>query len=77
MEIERGMKQYDVLNYKIDYYIPVLKLAIEYDENDHKDYTYNKQELRQKDIENKLGCSFIRLSDKNTDIYNLGKIARK
>lgn len=31
----KGIKQYPVFNYRIDYYIPELKLAIEYDENDH------------------------------------------
>ncbi|WP_299009280.1 DUF559 domain-containing protein [uncultured Tenacibaculum sp.] len=51
--------QYPVLNYKIDWYIPELKLAIEFDEKHHKkneklDYK------RQKEIEKKLGCKFLR-----------------
>ena len=54
-----------------DYYIPNLNIAIEYDENDHKNYTYEQQEGRQKKIEKELGCRFIRISDKNTDEFNI------
>ena len=75
--INKGIKQYKVLNYKIDYYIPSINIAIEYDENNHSGYTYEQQEFRQKIIENKLKCNFIRLSDKNTTEYNLGIIARE
>lgn len=71
-----GIRQYSVLNYKIDYYIPNLKLAIEYDENDHKGYTYEEQEGRQKEIEKILGCNFIRLSDKNSHLYNIGLVMK-
>ena len=31
----QGEKQFKVLSYRIDYYIPSLNIAIEYDENDH------------------------------------------
>ena len=60
-----------MFNYRIDYYIPNLNIAIEYDENDHKNYTYEQQEGRQKKIEKELGCRFIRISDKNTDEFNI------
>ena len=66
-----GIRQYRVFNYRIDYYIPNLNIAIEYDENDHKNYTYEQQEGRQKKIEKELGCRFIRISDKNTDEFNI------
>lgn len=61
-----GESQYSCCNnkYKIDYYIPSLNIAIEYDENDHKYYTYDNQEGRQKEIENELNCKFIRVSNK-------------
>lgn len=62
------INQYSVSSYRIDGYIPQLKLAIEYDENEHKNYTYEKHEGRQEKIENKLGCKFIRVSDE----YNYG-----
>ncbi len=67
-----GIRQYKVLNYRIDYYIPSLKIAIEYDENDHSGYSYESQELRQKIIEKELKCKFIRLSDKEENAFNLG-----
>lgn len=67
----KGVRQYKVFNYRIDYYIPDLKIAIEYDENDHKGYSYEKQEGRQKKIEDELGCRFIRISDKETNEENI------
>ncbi|WP_209014002.1 antA/AntB antirepressor family protein [Clostridium perfringens] len=72
-----GKEQYHVLNYFIDYYIPTLKIAIEYDENDHKNYTYKQHELRQKQIEKELGCNFIRLSDSKSDAYNIGFVLKE
>ena len=72
----KGIKQYPVFNYRIDYYIPELKLAIEYDENYHKHYTYENQELRQLKIENKLNCKFIRLNDSVSDIKNIAKVSK-
>lgn len=71
-----GIKQYRVLNYRIDFYIPSLNIAIEYDENAHKSYTYVQQEGRQKDIEQELGCKFVRVSDKNSDEYNIGYVIK-
>ena len=67
----KGIRQYKVFNYRIDYYIPDLKIAIEYDENDHKGYSYEKQEGRQKKIEKELKCRFIRVSDKETNEENI------
>ena len=72
-----GKKQYNVLNYRIDYYIPHLNIAIEYDENGHDYYTYEQHEGRQKEIEKELGCKFIRVIDKESDDYNLGYIIKK
>lgn len=73
----KGQTQYAVFNYRIDYYIPELNIAIEYDENDHKGYTCEKQELRQKRIENELGCRFIRVSDKDSNAYNVGLVIKE
>lgn len=72
-----GTRQYKVLDYRIDFYIPSLNIAIEYDENNHKYYTYEQQELRQELIENALHCRFIRLSDKDTDEVNLAKVIKE
>lgn len=69
-------KQYPCLQYNIDLYIESLKIAIEYDENEHKFYSYENQELRQKNIEKELSCRFIRVSDKNSDEYNIGYVIK-
>ena len=72
-----GIKQYNVLNYRIDYYIPSLNVAIEYDENGHKDYTYEAHELRQVLIEKELGCRFIRVTDNKDDEFNIGLVIKE
>lgn len=47
----KGKKQYYINGYRIDYYIPLYNIAIEYDENGHKNYTYSEHEGRQREIE--------------------------
>lgn len=81
LNIIDGQAQYIVknengTNYRIDYYIPSLNVAIEYDEDNHKNYTYNQHEGRQKEIEDKLRCKFIRVSDKNSDEHNIGIVLK-
>lgn len=71
-----GIKQYNILSYRVDYYIPELKIAIEYDENEHKYYTYEQHENRQKQIEKELNCKFIRVSNKFSNGYNIGLILK-
>ena len=78
----QGVRQYLVKNfngvhYRIDYCIPSLNIAIEYDENGHEHYTYEKQEGRQKEIENKLGCRFIRVTDNDSHYFNIGKVIKE
>ena len=74
----KGIRQYSVIDnkYRIDYYIPSINVAIEYDENEHKNYSYEKHEGRQLEIEKKLGCRFIRISDDNTNSYNIGFVIK-
>lgn len=48
--------------YRIDWYIPELKLAIEYDEHHHK-YHSEDDAKRQAEIEAELGCKFARYTD--------------
>lgn len=55
--------QYPVFQYRIDIYLPDFNIAIEYDENAHKHYTYEAQELREMNIKNEIGCKFIRVTD--------------
>lgn len=74
-----GIRQYSINGgkYRIDYYIPKLNIAIEYDKNGHKYYTYEQQKGRQTYIEKELGCKFIRISDKHNDEYNIGVILKE
>ena len=63
--------------YFIDFYLPDHRIAIEIDENDHvyRNPKYEKQ--REKFIQKKLNCKFIRCNpdDPNFNIYSLlGKI---
>ncbi|MDD5792069.1 MAG: Bro-N domain-containing protein [Erysipelotrichaceae bacterium] len=75
MNIKKGIKQYDVLGkYKIDYYMPDFKLAIEYDENGHSGYTYEQHEGRQKEIEKELCCKFVRLDNRDDIFVNIAKV---
>lgn len=72
----KGERQYSILSYRIDYYIPSLNIAIEYDENNHEHYTYEQHESRQEEIERELNCKFIRVSDENTNEYNIGYVIK-
>ena len=72
-----GVRQYKVGSYKIDYYIPSLNIAIEYDENDHLGYSYEAHEGRQKEIEDTLKCRFIRVTDSNTNNFNVGLVLKE
>ena len=72
----KTIRQYSVLDYRIDLYIEDLNIAVEYDENNHKDYSYEEHEGRQDLIEKELGCKFIRLSDKEDDLYNIGLVMK-
>lgn len=68
--------QYKYENYRIDLYLPDLKFAIEYDENDHKDYTYKQQEYREEYLTKQLSCKFIRLSDHVSDGRNIAIVSK-
>lgn len=72
-----GIRQYNINSYRIDYYIPSLNLAIEYDENDHRGYSYEAHEGRQKEIEDTLKCRFIRVTDNNTNNFNIGLVLKE
>ena len=71
------VRQYKCKNYKIDLYIEDLKVAVEYDENNHSNYSYESQEGRQKEIEESLGCRFIRVGDENSHAYNVGLVMKQ
>lgn len=70
-------RQHGVLGkYRIDLYIDDLNVAIEYDENNHDNYAYEQHEGRQKEIEKKLGCKFIRVNDFKSSAYNVGLVMK-
>ncbi|EDU7693058.1 hypothetical protein JJJ47_001766 [Salmonella enterica] len=54
------IKQYRVLNYRIDGYDAVNNIAYEIDEPEHE-YKKEHDEIRQRRIENALGCKFVRI----------------
>ena len=77
IEFQKSIQNKKGTNYKIDCYIPSLNIAIEYDENGHANYTYEAHEGRQKEIEKELGCKFIRVTDKESDEYNIGLVIKE
>ena len=77
IEFQKSIQNKKGTNYRIDCYIPSLNIAIEYDENGHANYAYEAHEGRQKEIENKLGCRFIRVTDKESDEYNIGLVIKE
>lgn len=70
--------QYNIDNkYRIDFYIPKLNIAVEYDEEQHYTEYNQKMDLeRQKYIEDKLGCKFIRCDYRDSDIKNVMKVVK-
>lgn len=67
-------QQYSVDKYRVDFYSKDFNLVVEYDENGHK-YRQDEDELRQKHIENKLRCHFIRIKEGQESI-GLGEIVK-
>ena len=55
------------LSYRIDLYFHDYKLAIETDENVHSDRSIDYEIKRQKVIEQKLECKFIRIDPDKED----------
>ena len=64
---EKIILQHNVLGYRIDAYFPKYKLAIEADEKEHNEMDIDYEIERQKAIENKLGCEFIRIDPAKKD----------
>ena len=54
--------QYQVDQYRIDLYIPKYNLAIEFDEDAHR-FKQDYDADRQKYIEDKIGCKFLRIKE--------------
>lgn len=67
-------QQYRIDNYRVDFYSKEFNLVVEYDENGHN-YRQNEDKIRQKHIENKLGCHFIRVKEGQESV-GLGEIVK-
>ena len=67
---EETLPQHSVLIYQIDLYFPEHKLAIEVDEKGHTDRNINNEIERQKAIEEKIKCKFIRINH-DAEIYDI------
>ena len=65
--------QFKIHSYFIDLYSPTYKIAIECDENGHKNRDASYEIYRQKTIEKMLNCKFIRYNphDKDFNMYQL------
>ena len=67
-EEENMQTQYTVLHYRIGPYFHEYKLAIEVDELGHNDRNIDYEIQRQRALEKKLDCVFIRI---NPDVQDL------
>lgn len=73
-----GVGQYNVDGYRIDFYIPKHNIAVEYDEQQHLIESNKIKDLeRQKYIEDKLCCKFIRCDYRDSDIKNVMKVLKE
>ena len=73
--IVKVIPQYSVLKYKVDFYLPEINVAIEYDET-HHGYNYKVDKKREQEIIKKIGCCFIRV-DENDEYAAINKIIIK
>ena len=71
-----GVRQHKVGTYRIDFYIPSFKIAIEYDEHQHR-YTKDQDSIRQEFVTKELDCKFVRCDYEDSDIKNVMKVLKK
>jgi len=55
-----SIKQYPIVDYKIDLYLPEYNIAIEFDEYHHNK---SKDKIREDKIRQAIDCKFVRISD--------------
>jgi very-short-patch-repair endonuclease len=67
----QAIQQFCVLNYRIDLYLPEVKLAIECDEFNHAMYDAEEERKREREIYQELGCAFFRYNpdDKDFNVF--------
>ena len=71
-EGENMQTQYSVLDYRSDLYFHEYKLAIEIDEKGHTDRNIDQEIKRQKALEKRLDCKFIRINP-DEENFNISK----
>lgn len=72
----RYKRHYPVGPYKVDLYLLDLKVAIECDEQGHKNRNKLMEEWRQKVIEEESKCQFIRFNPDETN-FNVGNVINR
>ena len=60
--------------FRIDVYFNEFLLAVEIDEKGHTDRDFIFEEKRQKALDKKLGCKFIKINASNDVDYEVGNI---
>jgi very-short-patch-repair endonuclease len=75
--VHHWAREYYVDGKRIDLYLPEINVAIEYDEKVHKYYSVEDEEIRQRAIEEKLNCTFIRVPDSNNDETNCALVLKE
>ena len=68
--------QHNALGYRIDAYFAKYKFAIEVDEKGHNDRDIDYEIERQKAIEIKLGCEFIRINPAKENFNIFAEISK-
>ena len=66
-------RQHFIAGFRVDLYLKDLNLAIECDEHDHKHSPKWYEGWRQEEIEQRLGCKFVRFNPHEAG-FNIGKI---
>lgn len=75
IELER---EFGILNYNVDGYIPDLNIVIEYDDPYHNGNKQTKRDQeRQAKITKKTGCTFVRLLSEDTNAKNIGLVIKE
>lgn len=67
------LRHYDVKGNRVDLYLKDLNIAIECDERDHEYRPKWYENLRQQEIEERLGCRFIRFNPDQPG-FNIGTV---
>ena len=70
------IKQYPILTYKIDLFLPDYNLSVEYDEEQHK-FKQKYDKNRENNIKDILGCEFVRIKENETVGTAIGRILKE